>query len=228
MKNCVYILFSKKLNRFYIGQTSHLDQPIDFLNLAERTSFFGKTDEQFPNNIPRSAKLMIQNMNTSSLKNSFFILFFSLLVIACGTDSKPETKKQKFQKRDQSTPRKQTNQAEKEAIPIDMNNKGIGPISSLTFEALNQEMADQGKKIFKQKCVACHKENKRFMGPAMKGVYERRSPEWVMNMMLNPTEMLKKDPIAIALLKEYNNTIMINQNLTEEEARALAEYFRTL
>ena len=62
----------------------------------------------------------------------------------------------------------------------------------------------------------------------MKGIYDRRSPEWVMNIMLNPDQMLKEDPIAIALLKEYNNIIMINQNLTAEEAEKLAEYFRTL
>jgi len=62
----------------------------------------------------------------------------------------------------------------------------------------------------------------------MQGIYERRSPEWVMNILLNPTEMLKKDPIARALLKEYNNIQMLNQNLSEEEARAIAEYLRTL
>ena len=62
----------------------------------------------------------------------------------------------------------------------------------------------------------------------MQGIYERRSPEWVMNILLNPTEMLKKDPIASALLKEYNNIQMLNQNLSEAEARAIAEYLRTL
>jgi len=62
----------------------------------------------------------------------------------------------------------------------------------------------------------------------MQGLFERRSPEWVMNMLLNPTEMLKQDPTAIALLKEYNNVMMINQNLTQEEARAITEYLRTL
>jgi hypothetical protein len=40
--------------------------------------------------------------------------------------------------------------------------------------------------------------------------------------------MLKEDPIAKALLKEYNNILMINQNLSETEARAIAEYLRTL
>ena len=49
-----------------------------------------------------------------------------------------------------------------------------------------------------------------------------------MNMILNPTEMLDKDPIAIALLEEYNNAIMTPSTLTEDEARAVAEYLRTL
>ena len=47
-------------------------------------------------------------------------------------------------------------------------------------------------------------------------------------MLLNTNEMLKKDPISIALLKEYNNAIMNNQNLSEQEAKAVAEYLRTL
>jgi len=62
----------------------------------------------------------------------------------------------------------------------------------------------------------------------MKGIYERRSPEWVMNMLLNPAEMLKQDPIAKALLEEYNNVMMLNQNLSQEEARSISEYLRTL
>jgi len=62
----------------------------------------------------------------------------------------------------------------------------------------------------------------------MTGIYERRSVEWVLNIMLNPDQMLKEDPTAIALLKEYNNILMLNQNLSDEEAKNLAEYFITL
>ena len=40
--------------------------------------------------------------------------------------------------------------------------------------------------------------------------------------------MLKKDLIAMALLKEYNNIMMLNQNLSEDEALAIAEFMRTL
>ena len=77
-------------------------------------------------------------------------------------------------------------------------------------------------------CLACHRVDKKFIGPAPKGILERRSPEWVMNMILNPEVMVKEDPLAKALLAEFNGAPMANQSLTEEEARAVLEYFRTL
>jgi len=114
-------------------------------------------------------------------------------------------------------------------IPIDLTNKGVGPITAVEFGVeIDTEMAKEGENIFSTICVACHMAEQRMIGPALKGVYERRSPEWVMNMILNPDGMLKEDPIAKALLKEYNNAIMLNQNLSEKDTRAIAEYLRTL
>ena len=113
-------------------------------------------------------------------------------------------------------------------IPIDLDNKGVGPITSLKFEAeINKEMAAKGKNKFKTLCVICHLPEKRLIGPALQGIYERRSPEWVMNMILNPGEMVKKDPIAKALFKEFK-TEMLDQNLSREQLRCIAEYLRTL
>ena len=60
-----------------------------------------------------------------------------------------------------------------------------------------------------------------------KEVTTRRSPEWIMNMILNPEQMVKEDPIAKQLLAEYMSP-MADQNLTEEQARNILEYFRTL
>jgi hypothetical protein len=48
-----------------------------------------------------------------------------------------------------------------------------------------------------------------------------------MNMILNPEEMVNKDPIAKELLDRYLSP-MADQNLTEEEARKVLEYFRTI
>jgi hypothetical protein len=109
-----------------------------------------------------------------------------------------------------------------------MTNKGIGPVTSVTLGEFNPVMAEEGRAIYELKCVSCHKLNEKFVGPPPKGIMSRRSPEWIMNMILNPEEMVKKDPIARQLLIESNLAPMANQNLTEEEARKILEYFRTL
>jgi mono/diheme cytochrome c family protein len=156
---------------------------------------------------------------------SIGLVFIFLLISSCGDSKKPEEKS--IYKR-VKTEKKQIKEVNN-VTPVDLNNKGIGPIESMRFdETINQELVTQGATAFKQKCTACHKTNAKLIGPAMQGIYERRSPEWVMNILLNPTEMLKKDHIASALLKEYNNIQMLNQNLSEAEARAIAEYLRTL
>ncbi len=145
------------------------------------------------------------------------ILSLALAWSACGDKKSEEAPNEKTTEK--------TTEAKVDADP--MSNKGIGPISSLTLGALDTELASSGETEFKAKCTACHKISKRHIGPALKGVTERRSPEWIMNMILNPEEMVQKDPIAKQLLIEYNGAPMANQNLTEDEARAILEYFRT-
>ena len=109
-----------------------------------------------------------------------------------------------------------------------LDNKGIGPIKQLTLEpAVNEIMAESGKKVYKEKCYSCHKETEKYIGPAPVGILERRSPEWIMNMILNPEEMVQKDPIAKDLIRQFASP-MANQHLTEVEARSVLEYFRTL
>ena len=160
------------------------------------------------------------------MKNWITLLSLALFMVSCG-EKKEEKKDDGFEinRTKQETPKEKVS----EGVPVDLDNKGIGPITSMEFgDEIDAELAAQGEAKFNTICVACHMVDQRMIGPAMKGVYERRSPEWVMNMILNPDGMLKEDPIAKALLKEYNNAIMLNQNLTEEEARAVAEYLRTL
>ncbi|MDB2701655.1 cytochrome c [Flavobacteriaceae bacterium] len=156
----------------------------------------------------------------------FALLICVSLTLACGQNT--GKKKNGFDYNRTKKEKRESTQ-EKTTTPIDLNNTGIGPISDLSFPAsIDEVMAAEGATAFKEKCTACHKVNAKLIGPAMTGIYERRHPAWVMNILLNPTEMLKEDPIAKALLKEYNNILMINQNLSKEEARAIAEYLRTL
>ena len=159
------------------------------------------------------------------MKKLLLLVALGAFIASCG--GKKEEKKDGFEV--SRTKKEEKKEVASEGVPVDLDNKGIGPITELTFpEEIDTEMAARGEAQFNAICVACHMVDQRMIGPAMKGVYERRSPEWVMNMILNPDGMLKEDPIAKALLKEYNNAIMLNQNLTEEQARELAEYLRTL
>lgn len=162
------------------------------------------------------------------MKKLMLLSAAALLMVGCG-EKKEEKKDEGFEMSRTKTETKAATGATSEAIPVDMDNKGIGPITEVTFgDEIDTEMAAAGEAKFNAICIACHMAERRMIGPAMAGIYERRSPEWVMNMILNPDGMLKDDPIAKALLKEYNNTPMLNQNLSEEEARAVAEYLRTL
>lgn len=166
----------------------------------------------------------------STIKKTMLLLF-GILLTACG--GTPE-KKEKFTY--ERTPAQKEAGAEnkvaadKAAADItDLDNKGIGPVKNVTLGAeIDQAMARAGKELFKSKCMLCHKPDKKFIGPAPQGVLDRRSPEWIMNMILNPEIMVKEDPIAKQLLMDYNGSPMANQGLTEEEARKILEYFRTL
>lgn len=145
-------------------------------------------------------------------------MFIALSLANCGDGKKSQTDAPAATKEVEET---------QVASSDPMENKGIGPISSVSLGEIDQALVSEGETVFKAKCTACHKISKKFVGPALKGITQRRSPEWIMNMTLNPEEMIQKDPIAMQLLVEANGAPMANQNLTEEEARALLEYFRT-
>ncbi len=160
--------------------------------------------------------------------NYLIVLSVSLLV-SCG--GKEEKKKEGFSY-EKSAPTEEA-APKAEAVPasqrIDLTNKGVGPIKELVLPAeVDQAMAKHGEEIYTKMCTACHRADKKFIGPSPKGILERRTPEWVMNMILDPEDMIKKDPLAKDLLIEFNGAPMANQHLTEAEARAVLEYFRTL
>ena len=107
-----------------------------------------------------------------------------------------------------------------------LNDKGVGEIKEISLAEIDPNLAKTGENVFVLKCSACHKIDKRFVGPALRGVTQRRSPEWIMNMILDPEKMIKENPIAKQLLAEYLAP-MANQNLTKDETRSILEYFRT-
>jgi len=159
-----------------------------------------------------------------------FISILTLLIaFSCGEKEKKESDSLENGNAVEETKKAEPVSSVKASERIDLTNKGIGPVKSLSLPAeIDPALVAQGQEIYNKMCTACHKPNEKFIGPPPAGVLERRTPEWVMNMMLNPEVMIVQDPLAKDLLMEFNGAPMANQNLTEDQARAVLEYFRTL
>lgn len=152
---------------------------------------------------------------------SFSLLFVlvlvgSLLLSACGDNSSQDPSKFSNTKKVENT---------SGLTDFELEN-GIGPIKQkIDLGPIDPALAKKGQEIFDTKCASCHKLDEKYVGPPQRDVFKRRSPEYILNFMLNPEENYKKHPEAKKLLGEYL-TQMPNQNLTIDEAKAMLDYFR--
>jgi len=165
------------------------------------------------------------------IKTIAVAMLIALMSSCGGSDTTKETANHEESKTEQTSKQEADHSTTKEAVSSDNTSStsgdiGVGPITSVELGEIDETLVETGKEIYKANCTACHKIGKRSVGPALKGVTERRAPEWVMNMILNPEEMVEKDPTAKALLAEYLAP-MANQSLSEDEARAILEFLRT-
>lgn len=152
------------------------------------------------------------------MKKALFLVPLALFFISC--QQKPSEKTMEAPK-----PAEQPAQVERKEEAV--SDKGIGPIKEVKLGPIDQNLAKKGKEIFDSKCASCHKLEEKYVGPPLKGVTKRRKPEWIMNMILNPSEMVQKDPVAKQLLSEYL-TQMTFQNVSQDDARAILEYLRSV
>ena len=82
----------------------------------------------------------------------------------------------------------------------------------LTFSANSFSQAGDaaaGKALFNANCAACHKLDAKMTGPALRGVTERQSSEWLHSWIKDSQGMVKSgDAYAVKIFEEYNKSIM--------------------
>ena len=67
----------------------------------------------------------------------------------------------------------------------------------------------EGRKLFKSLCASCHKLDKKLVGPALRGIEERRENAWLLAWIKNNAELRASgDRDAIAIFEEYNGSAM--------------------
>ncbi len=158
--------------------------------------------------------------------NQFKTIYVTSLILMVSMMLSCTGKKQPSDLRE-SQPQQNEKMTYEEAVKDWRNNKGVGPVENVELGEIDPQLVTRGEDAFDKNCTACHLPYKEKIGPALVGITERRTPEWIMNMIINPVEMAKTDPICLGLLAQYN-TVMADQNISEDEARAILEYFRTL
>ena len=84
----------------------------------------------------------------------------------------------------------------------------------------------QGKALFNTNCAACHKINKRAVGPALKGVSDKYEKEWLYTWIKNSTAMVKSGDVrAVAIYEEYNGSVMTSfPQLSNEDIDNILAY----
>ncbi len=163
------------------------------------------------------------------LKAIIILTAIGLSFQACGGQEADSSTKQKSEPAVTESKNTEADDKVPASERVILDEKGVGQITELELpETIDEEMAKAGQELFKTNCSACHKPYDRFIGPAPAGILERRSPEWIMNMILDPQLMVEQDQCAKDLLVEFNGAAMANQNMTVEQARAILEYYRTL
>ncbi len=88
--------------------------------------------------------------------------------------------------------------------------------------------AQDGEKIFKQNCGACHMIGRRLVGPDLTGITDKRSKEWIHSFVKSSQTMVKSgDPDAVAIFKEYNEIMMPDQPLSAGDVDQVLDYINS-
>jgi cytochrome c len=110
--------------------------------------------------------------------------------------------------------------------PSQASDNGIGPVQKLELGPIDRRLSDRGRQLFKEKCAVCHDLDKSLTSPALGSVLKRRTPRFVLNMILNTSEMVAKNETVKRDVAQFGMPMPL-QDLTTDEARAVLEYLRT-
>lgn len=82
---------------------------------------------------------------------------------------------------------------------------------SFSTTVISQENGDAvvGEALYKANCAACHKLDKKGVGPALRNVANKYDRDWLYKWISNSQGLIRSgDSKAVALFAEYNNSVM--------------------
>lgn len=103
------------------------------------------------------------------------------------------------------------------------------PAEEASSGPYSESLVEQGQQLFSDNCQTCHKLDQKMVGPALKGVTDKRDHEWLVNWIHNSQKMVQSgDPEAVAIYEEYNKTAMQSFEgiLDESQINAILSYVK--
>jgi len=84
----------------------------------------------------------------------------------------------------------------------------------------------KGEELFRARCDACHSlGSEDGLGPGLLNITAKRDRAWLTRWIKTPDKLLaEKDPIAMALFKQYKKVVMPNFRLSDADVEALIAY----
>jgi cytochrome c551/c552 len=85
---------------------------------------------------------------------------------------------------------------------------------------------EKGKRLFQERCAACHKLHQKLIGPALSGIGQRREKEWFAKFVVNSQALIQAgDKAAVEVYEAYNKQVMPpNPDFSPEDIEALWAY----
>jgi cytochrome c551/c552 len=89
--------------------------------------------------------------------------------------------------------------------------------------------ADDGKLIFTSRCASCHNVNKVVLGPALAGVTDRHSQDWIIKFVHSSQAVIKSgDKTAVTLYEKFNKIPMPDHpDLSTENIQSILAYIKS-
>lgn len=106
---------------------------------------------------------------------------------------------------------------------------GLIGLLGMSVLAFGNPPVEEGKAIFTSRCAACHNVNKTLTGPALAGIDERRSIEWLTKFINSSQTLIKSgDKEALAVFEKFNKVPMPDHpDLTADHVKSIIEYIRS-
>ena len=121
-----------------------------------------------------------------------------------------------------------TDKANKPELQATGGDKGIGPFKDVKLEPVDKIKVRKGLGIFMDKCFICHELDNKKLGPPLRNITKQDTPEFILNMIVNPVEMQKLNPRIKEQMKKYNNLPMLDLQISQSDALNILDYLRSV